>query len=318
MNDRTIPIFTGTAGLNTVLDPQRLLQASQRATTNRRDTEAVIELAVAVNVSIDDRGLVTLRKGDTLAQAGSFHSLFCDGGDCFVIQERTEDAALMQVGTDFSLSGVRSGLTKNHRMSFTDSGNTTYYSNGLQNGVITAGASYDWPVDVYNGPETNLQLSAAPVGNHIAFKPGGLMLIAVGPVLWINHFPYIFGLYSLARGFVNFASDIRMICPVAGGVFVSDSTSTWFLRGTSWFDFVQVQVATYPALEWSLAYDKVKLQDMGFDVPGFGRIWASTEGVCVGTDDGTLINLTDGQIKYPSGYSSAACLVTDSHILHTV
>jgi len=304
-------LFSGSRGLNTVLDPERLSQGTE-------DDPGMVELAVAVNVSIDDRGLVTLRNGDTLAGSGEFHSLFCDGGDCFVVQERTEDAAIMQVAGDLSLSGVRSGLTKNRRMSFAQVNGDTYYSNGIQNGFIRSGISSAWPINTYEGPETNLNFSPAPVGSHIAFKPGGLMLIAVGPVLWINHFPYIFGLYSLARGFVQFASDIRMICPVAGGVFVSDSTATWFLRGTSWFDFVQVQVATYPALEWSLAHDRVKLQDMGFDAPGFGRIWASTEGVCVGTDDGTLINLTDGQIKYPSGYSSAACLVTDSHILHTV
>jgi hypothetical protein len=304
-------LFSGSRGLNTVLDPERLSQGT-------KDDPGMIELAVAVNVSIDDRGLVTLRNGDTLAGSGEFHSLFCDGGDCFVVQERTEDAAIMQVAGDLSLSGVRSGLTKNRRMSFTQVNGDTYYSNGIQNGFIRSGISSAWPINTYEGPETNLNFLPAPVGNHIAFKKGGLMLIAEGPTLWINHEPFAFGLYNLRSGSVSFGSDIRVVCPVAGGVFVSDSQRTWFLRGTSWFDFVQVQVADYPALEWSLAHDPVYLLDMGFETPGFGRIWASDRGVCLGMDDGTFINLTTDKIKYPSGYTFGACLVTDSHIIHTI
>jgi len=308
---KPVTLYSGAAGLNTILDPQRLSQGTKKE-------PGMIELAVAVNVSIDDRGLVTLRKGDTLAESGEFHSLFCNGGDCFVVQERIGDAAIMQVAGDLSLSGVRSGLTKNRRMSFTQVNGDTYYSNGSQNGFIRSGISAAWPVNTYEGPETNLNFSPAPVGNHVAFKKGGLMLIAEGPTLWINHEPFAFGLFNLRSGFVSFASDIKMICPVAGGVFVSDSGRTLFLRGTSWFDFIQVQVADYPALEWSLAHDTVLLRKLGFDMPGHGRIWASTKGVCIGMDDGTFINMTEDQIKYPSGYTSGACLVTDSHIIHTV
>jgi hypothetical protein len=60
------------------------------------------------------------------------------------------------------------------------------------------------------------------------------------------------------------------------------------------------------------------LRDAGFDADGFGRMWASTQGVCLGTDDGTWQNLTTGEIKYPSGYTTGACLVTDTHLIHTV
>jgi len=306
-------LYTGTSGLNTVLDPQRLSQGSD-------NDPGMIELAVAVNVSIDDRGMVSLRKGSALAQLGEFHSLFCDGGDCFVIQERVSDAALMRVAADLSISEVWSGLTKNCRMSFTQVNYDTFYSNGQGNGYIRSGVSAAWPVGVYQGPDTNLHFSPAPVGNIVAFKPGGLMLIAVGPVLWINYAPFAFGLYNLRSGFVQFGSDITMICPVFSGVFVSDSERTWFLRGESWFDFVQEPVADCPALKWSLATEKVRVRDMGdmgVEMPGFGRVWASTEGVCVGMDDGTMINLTKEKINYPGGHDTGACLITDTHIIHT-
>jgi hypothetical protein len=305
-----ITLFDGAVGLNTVLDPQRLSHGT-------RETPNYIELAEAVNVSIDDRGLVSLRKGDQLAQAGSFHSLFCDGGDCFVIQERTSDAVIMQVNPNMTLTGIRSGLAKNRRTSFTQANNDTFYANGAQNGFIRGGVSSPWPVDTYHGPETNLSFVAAPVGNHVAFKPGGLMLIGAGPVLWINHEPFSFGMFNQRSGFVQFGSDIRMICPVAAGVFVSDSEQTWFLRGQSWFDFVQERVDTAPAIEWSLAHDRIALRDTGIDASGFGRFWASTDGVCIGLDDGSIINLTKEKINYPKGYNEGACLITNSHIIHT-
>jgi len=309
---KAVTLYTGTSGLNTVLDPQRLSQGT-------KNNPGLIELAVAVNVSIDDRGLVSLRNGDTIAQAGEFHSLFCNGGDAFIVKEQTVDAAIMQIGTDLSLTGVRSGLTKNKRMSWAQVNYDTYYSNGFQNGYVREGNSFNWPANTYHGPDTNSNFVPAPIGNHIAFMPGGLMLIAEGPVLWICHEPFAFGLFNQRSGFVQFASDITMVCPVASGVFVSDATKTWFLRGTSWFDFIQVQVANYPALEWSLAHDSVDLKDAISDnATGFGRIWASPEGVCLGMDDGNMINLTDENIQYPNGHTSGACLVTESHILHTV
>ena len=57
---------------------------------------------------------------------------------------------------------------------------------------------------------------------------------------------------------------------------------------------------------------------LGDNAPaGFGRIWASTKGVCLGTDDGVFINLTDEKIQYPTGYTAGACLVKDTTVIHT-
>lgn len=305
-----IDLYSGSSGLNTALDPQRLSQGGA-------NTPGIIEFSQAVNVSIDERGLVTLRNGDTLANPGEFHSLFCDGGDCFIIQERTNDAALMRVAADLSLSGIRSGLTKGQRMSFAQANYDTFYSNGIENGYIRGGVSAAWPVETYYGPDTNTSFGPAPVGDLIAFRPGGGMLIASGPVLHFNRFPFNFGLYA-GTDIVQFGSDITMIAPVAAGTFVSDGERTWFLQGESWFDTTQKLAAEYPALTGSLAHNKVTLRDMGLDSSGFGRIWASTEGVCLGLDDGSFINLTDDKIDYPAGHSTGACVTTKSHIIHTV
>jgi len=303
------PIIKVSSGLNTVADPSRIDYDQARG---------VADLSQAYNISIDDTGLISSRVGDEIKQVGSFHSLFCSGGACLVIQERTNDAALMLVNEDLTLTGLRGNLAKNAPMSFAQVNYDTYYSNGFQNGYVRERNSFSWPVSTYKGPDTNLNFTPAPVGSIVAFKPGGLMLIAEGALLWMCHEPFAFGLFNQRSGFVAFASDITMVCPTSKGVYVSDSAITWFLEGTTWSDFKQRIVVSYPALKGSLAHDKVVLRDHGIDQDGEGYIWASTKGVCMGLDDGSVINLTSNKVKYPSGYTSGACLITDSHIIHTV
>ena len=309
---KPITLYSATAGLNTRIDPERLLFGI-------KDNPGLIELAQAVNVSIDDRGLVTLRNGHTRAVAGELHSLFCDGGDCFVIQERTDDAALMRVNTDLTLTGVRSGLTKNRRMAWAQSNTDTFYSNGLHNGFVRDGVSNPWPVGVYQGPEVDMQFTSAPIADHIAFMAGGQVILAKGDKLFLNHEPFQYGLFSLRKGYIGLASPARMVCPVQGGFFVSDDTATWFFRKTeSWYAYRQERADDVPVIEGSLAHDRVRLRDIGFEGNGFGRIWCSTEGICLGTDDGSVVNLTKEAVVYPTAYTYGACLLRGTTVINTI
>lgn len=316
MATKPITLYNGTAGLNTVLDPQRLSQGG-------RDNPGIIELAQAVNVSIDDRGLVTLRNGHESLQSGVYHSIFCDGGDCFVVHERTDDAAIMRIVSlePVVLEGVRSGLTKGLKVDWAQVNTDTFYSNGAQNGFIRDGSSSPWPVGEYTGPDADMQFAAsAPIATHMAFRQGGQCILADGPAVYINHAPFQYGLFSLRKGYIGFESDVAMLCPALSGFFASDGRRTWFFRKQpeSWYGFQQELVEDAPAVEWSLAHDKVMLRDIGIDSPGFGRIWASARGICLGTDDGTLINLTEERIGYPKAYNYGACLIKGTVVLNTL
>lgn len=304
-----------TAGLNTVLDPERLQQGSR---TNGFE----VELAQAVNVAIDERGLPSLRQGDLSFSSGSYHSVFCKGGDCFVVQEREADAAIMQVVSvdPPTLAGVRSGLTKARRMAWDRTGLDTFYSNGVENGFIRAGVSSAWPVNTYQGAEVDMQFATAvPKADHIAFRPGGQVLIAVGPAVFANHTPFLFGLFNTRSANVaTMAADITMLAAVRDGFFVSGGGKTSFFRQTdSWYAYKQEVVEDAPALEGSLAHDSVILRAVGIDLEGSGRIWASTDGICLGTDNGVFLNLTKEKVKYPAGYAYGACLVKDYTVIHT-
>ena len=312
---KPITLYTAAAGLNTRLDPQRLTQGV-------KDHPGLVELSQAVNVSIDDRGLVSLRNGDTLAQAGSFKSLFSAGRDCFAVEERTSDAAIVRVVSlePTVIDGIRSGLTKGQRMAWCQVNDDTFYSNGLQNGFISGRVSYPWPVGAYTGPDADISFeTSAPVADHIGFRPGGQMLLAEGPAVWINHLPFQFGLFSKRHGYIGFDSDLTMLAVVRDGFFASDAHRTWFFRkGEGWYTYRQEIADNAPAQLGSLAHDLIPLREIAVEGEGFGRIWASARGVCLGTDDGRLINLTEEKINYPAGYTRGACLLWGKTIIHTV
>lgn len=302
------------AGLNTRLDPERLQQAN-------RQNGYEIEFAQAVNVSLDERGLPELRTGKELLEPGEYHSLFCSGGDCFVIHDRTNDAAIMQVTSlsPLTLTGVRSGLTKGLRMAWAQSNADTFYSNGTQNGFIRSGVSSAWPIGIYNGPDDDRSFSAAPIASHIAFLFGGMVALASGSGIYLNHAPYQYGLFNLRSGYIGFQSNVIMLASNASGFFVSDEERTWFFRKLDgWYRFKQELVADYPAMVGAVSHDAVPSKDLGFNAAGLCRVWGSQEGICVGLPDGSVESLTQDRVPFPQGYTSGACLVyQDTKIIQT-
>lgn len=302
-----IPFVKSFAGLNTRIDPVRIKYDAQTG---------VSEMAVAVNITIDDTGMAETRYGFTLETAGNMHSGFCDGGDCFAILERTSDAAIIQIAPDLTYGIVATGLNKFRTMSWTQANYDTFYSNGIQNGYIRAGVRYVWPVETYAGPELDLLIEAAPVADIVAFKLGGLMFLSVGDALIHNEFPYHFGMYCWEHA-MRFESAIRMIRPVDGGVFVSDSNFTWFLAGNNWKDFQPLKVAPYPAHSFS-ATQAIIPSDIGLESTGNCYVWSSPEGICLGLADGSFKNLTREKHQYPSTHTQAASLFHKGLIINTM
>ena len=169
---------------------------------------------------------------------------------------------------------------------------------------------------VYEGPETLRQFSGAPAGQHLAFY-NTRWYISVGPNLWISE-PYAPGLFDKARGLIQFETDIRMVKPVDGGIFVSDSKKTWFLDGKDYTDFTQRLAASFPALEWSVAIDYINADELNLEVVGHCALWASTEGAILGTPDGRVINLTGVKIVYPNVGAQGAGLLRNKHFIHSM
>lgn len=302
-----IPWIISTTGVNDKIDPARL----------RYDKETGIsELATAVDVDITDSGLIAFRLGQDPVSDIPSHSLFSDGGDAFVAQDRTADTALYRIGTDFSLSGVRSGLTKGEKIGFCQVGAKTFYSNGIQNGVVEEGISSPWPTSAHVGPETTRQFSDAPLGKHLAYFMGR-MWIAEGNILWASE-PYALGKFNKAKCFFQFGTDIRLLKAVARGLWISTADETGFiLLGESFDGLSFISVSNTPAHEDSVNVRLVDLSRTVFEIPGLSAVWSSDEGLCLGTPDGRLINATEAKLIYPTGSVGATVVHEDNAINST-
>ena len=295
-----IPVYTGSVGLNTRVDPTRL--------PFDPDT-GVTALSMAVNVRHDDTGRVSRRKGYSLSQAGAFHSLWSNGDVCFVVM----NGALYSVGTDLSLQGIRSGIDPTARMAFCDAMGLIYYGNGINKGVIDNGISKEWTKGIYVGATTS-RVFAGPVNpQHIAFF-SGRMFLSYANVLWWSE-PFAPRLYDMARSYIPFGSKVKMMFPVKNGIFVSDSKLTYFLTGTNPKEFYLDKVANYPALEWSENHTHVDGNTLGIEgVTGLCAAWASERGVCVGTPDGRMINITEKDIVFPPASTGSIVAMGDNII----
>ena len=301
-----VDLFTGALGLNTTIDPVRV--------RFNADT-GISDLSSAVNVTIDNTGRVSRRKGYNQRESGEDHSIWCDGGDCFFIRETASYGSIMQVGTDLTSTGIWSGLTKDKRMSFLDWNGDTLYANGSQHGIISNGVRAAWPTGTYAGPTTTRQFTDAPTGTHLAAHDGRV-IVAVDNALFFSE-PYAAGLFDL-KLFWQLPAEIIMVRSVDSGLFVSDKNDTYFLAGTSPLDFTQKKIASYPAHEWSVAHDMIELDDLDMGEEGLGIVWSSKQGLCMGLPSGKMKNLTKERLIYPTAYNKGACLVCGYHIINTM
>jgi len=303
---KPVRIFGGTSGVNNIVDPVRLKTSKETGLS---------ELAEASNVLIDNSGMPYRRPGYSLIDARPFSSVFCDGGDCFAVMELAGDAAIYKLGTDKSLTGVRSGLAKGLKMGWCQTSLGTYYGNGAQSGRITAGASYPWTAQTYVGPPTTRTFGTPPLGTHLALFSSS-MCVVNGPIVSYSE-PLGYGLFDHARSRMRFGSDVKMFKPVDNGVWASDSKRTYFLEGMNLRELVRHPRLECPAHEYSEATGYVNGDDLGISGAGECAVWSCDKGLCVGTSSGQLLVITDGKLNYPAG-ALGASLIFGDHIINTV
>ncbi len=292
-----ITIFKGTTGLNTVLDPVRIPIAEN----------GINDVAEMVNLRIDESGRLSKRVGLNLLEAGDFHSLYCDNGDCFVAKNRTSDTAIYQIAADGTTTGVRSGLQLGERIAFKQYIDKTYYTNGYETGIIAGGVSGLWEVGSYHGVTTDRSFDIPSKITHLEVH-NGRMYASDNNTLWWSE-PFRFDLFDMARSFIMYGSKIRMVRQVAGGLYVSTERNTYFISGGKPDEFQQRKVASFPAVEWSAAIEYVDGGDLGFD-PGLCALWASPEGAILGAPNGQIVNLTKAKIIYPEDVKTGfGCLM---------
>lgn len=305
----TVPLFRGTSGLNTVVDPVRL--------PYDRDT-GISALAVAVNVVLDDTGRPSRRDGHGLVFDDlPAHSLFCDGGDCLFVAEDT----LCQLLPDYTRVVLRTGLRDGARVDYAQVNADIYYTNTSQFGIVRSGGLHEtWAGKPYVGPATNRVFSGPIPGEHIAFHAARVWLSTGQHAVYSE--PFGWSWFDLTRNFVSLDSRVRMMKPVRDGMFMSSEKAIYFLKGRDPKEFELLKVATYPALEWSVAIDLIEGLEIGLQIPGglggLCALWGSPAGICLGMPDGSMINMTRDKVVLPENLSAGASLLRGYNLITTM
>jgi hypothetical protein len=296
---KLVTIYKKTDGLNNVDAPIRVPFNAETG---------VVDLTEAYNVDVDSSGRLSRRKGFTATgRTESSRDIFCDGGECLYVS----GTALYRLNPDYSRTGVRSGLTADKQMYYVQVGDRIYYSNGVERGYVVNGVSSVWQVSAYVGPATFRVFSSPPYGTILAFHSSRLYMV-VDSVLWYSE-PFAYNWWDMARNFIPFSYDIRMVRAVKDGLYVGDERGVYFLQGTSPKEFNFISVSDSPMVKGT------DVSISGLDVKDDAiynkvAVWTGQDGICLGLPGGDVKNLTKNKVTYPSSQLGAAAVLKDKYL----
>lgn len=295
---KPIPIFSGSNGLNTKIDPVRI----------RFDPKTGIsDLSACVNIDIDDTGRISRRKGSTAtSRTESWHSLFSCGSYALGVSGN----ALAVLEPNMARTNIRN-VTPGARMSFVRDTDGTqdviYYANGYEQGKVINKLSYAWTANDYVGATSRKELYNPPIGHFLEIR-NGRMFIAEDSTLWYSE-PGSLSQFRLAANYFGYPSRLRMVQAVDGGLWISDSENVYFLSGSISPALqempIQIKKCDCPVIEGTNV--EASASRIGIEgLSGIVTIFTTTKGVCVGSVDGTLIPITEHKVDIPSGLTGSA------------
>jgi hypothetical protein len=264
-------------------------------------------------VDVDDTGMAKRRKGLTELDDAPWHSVFCDGWDCVGVRDGAL-CAILDV-EPFQYVVLREGLSE-ERVGFAQVNKDIYYTCGDMKGRISNNEHRAWAWTEYVGPKTDRVFSPPPPAKHIAFHNARIWLaidnylVASEPLGWSW-----FDLHGQGR---LLDSDIRMLKPVKGGMYISTETKTYFMTQGGTQEELLVTAAEYPALSWSAANELVDGFEIGIEEPGPFAVWVSPRGACVGSPSGIVINQTRNQVVFPETDPVGASVLRGYNLIFTM
>lgn len=157
-------------------------------------------------------------------------------------------------------------------------------------------------------PLATQNLSPPPAGQVLAYYKGRAY-VAAGHILYYSE-PHAYELFDL-RHYLEFPGPITILAPIevqdGGGLFVAAGGATGFIGGASPEDMTYTPLAEYGGLLGTLTYVEGTLFGDGALGGKMLPMWTSTAGICVGTPDGQLLNITEQ--RYQMDESGEGCAV---------
>ena len=279
-------------------------------------------LSVATNVDIQNDQSLSRRQGYTEAATGNFHSLWSNGEIALAVK----DGELVRVFPDYStqslgnFSGVDSGVV------FIDGKDGFIYCAGYGFFIRTDGVDVYTPDPLvkteqktYSPPVINNyeitdfgQVQATIKRNKTVIEGAtvlevykGKMYAAMDKVLWISDSYDFMRILKLEKNFIHFSTNITAIKAADNGIYVSEEDKVWFLQGSSPSDF-NFTVAYEDAGAIRGTDIRARKVTIGEQTIAPAIIWTTKEGICVGSDSGQVLNVTESKYNMPNFITGAA------------
>lgn len=292
------PVFRAALGLNNVTEPHRL----------KYREEGSCPLAEAVNVIIDDSGSVMRRFGVTSLREGAHHSLWAQGKWCFFVS----DGNLFRRFLSGTNAQIFTGCG-DAQMYYSVFGDRVYCTNGTFKAVVSESAIAAWSATIGHQRGTDTRTLGLPSMSGPICRHAGRMYVADGRYLWESD-PGYAGCFDLGDGWLDMGADIAAMISVRGGLFVSTAIETIFLSGSSKADFVLVNAHPAPIVHGTQSH--IMGDDIADGTMFTGRcaVWVSPDGVCIGSEDGKVMNVTSRKLRFDEPTSGAGVAMPGQYL----
>lgn len=306
-----IPIIKQFSGLYTEADPAR--------SQYNAEAGGLTTLAACMNVDISDQFRISRRRGITRKITSAAHSLYpIEKRYCLFVSGSNLNLLLPNMTEYLIVATVTEGL----RVSCFVLDGIAYWSNGAQRGKIVNGENVPWVMGTVASTNVTRTFYDPPEGKFLGYYNGRVYIVDSqdNRIVWYSE-PYAPDVFSLADSFISFESNVTMLRPVSGGIYIGESEDesgrTWFLSGDNPQSFKWIIVDSNAALPYS---DKTVIGAMnGKEWISGGKtevaFWLTNNGIMFGDSIGQVQNITEEKIDLISVSSTGAVLVDGSTLI---
>jgi hypothetical protein len=291
--------ITGFSGIHNQADPARL-----------EPVQVILPLVEAVNVDIDDSGMISRAKGYKALYSGNIHSLWSSRRNEFSLcLEQDTLKKVTYEGGFLTMPILYSGLDPAARMQFVETDDRIFMTNGSFIGYLKDSTVYPLADP---GQPFKTQM---PAGHLIEFYNNQLY-VAVGSVIFYSD-AGAWHRTDYRKNFIPLLGRVRMIQAVAGGLFVSDTEGIYFLAGGTAKELIHADRSSspvYPGGFCKIAGEHIGTKD---PIPGDVVVMMNAQGIFLGGPEGLFLNLTKHRYA-PGWFGEVSSLVRVNPATHQI
>lgn len=292
-------------GINNKVDPTRLSIGD------------VCELETGDDILIDKTGSIVSARGNSLLNAGNYHSGFDIGDGSFLAgMDYSTGSALYkcmpQNDGSLVLTGLRSGMTKGARLSYCLVGDKIYYMNGFEKGIVSGDVSTIWTVSEWPRETEDVYLDT-PTGKFFDIISGCFVIASGNEIIWTES--GMWGIVNENTSWERLETDIRMIYSVGTGMYISDEKGVYWCSGMNPNEWIFKKVLNYPAIPYKRYNKTIDPSFFGFQTSEPSALFGTVNGPVIGLPDGNVYNLVDKKVTMPKNYSRGGLMVVDETMI---